>query len=126
MPKHTRPLGLVAILLCLSLAALLARPPAQGELLRKPSPAEAVQTAWRNAQKAGRYQFHSEITQIIRSMLRATSDIEEETVSVDVKEGYVTLAGNVSDRKEMNRIEKVISNIKGIRDIHNLTTISPR
>jgi osmotically-inducible protein OsmY len=65
------------------------------------------------------------ITKIIRSMLRATSDIEEETISVDVKDGYVILAGNVSDRKEMSRIEKIISNIKGIRDIHNLTTIAP-
>jgi osmotically-inducible protein OsmY len=66
------------------------------------------------------------IRRAILSLLRATTDIDESTLSVTVRNGYVTLVGTVEDRGEHQRVLGIIENVKGVRGIENLTTVSVR
>ena len=87
--KHARLFGLAVLALCLALAALSFWLPARADSPREPSPSQVVQTAWRNAQDAGAYHFHSIVTQIThpgpalanvgRSSRRKTLHLEGET-----------------------------------------------
>jgi osmotically-inducible protein OsmY len=61
----------------------------------------------------------------IENVLHDTTDIDPDTLDVKVENGYVTLAGSVSNRSEINRLIVNLSNIKGIRGIENWTVISP-
>jgi osmotically-inducible protein OsmY len=61
----------------------------------------------------------------IRSFIKTTSDIDEKTVGLAVKNGVVSISGTVRDRRELDRIIGLIVHIKGVRDIRNLTTLSP-
>jgi osmotically-inducible protein OsmY len=57
-------------------------------------------------------------------VLRSTSDIDTTTISMSVRNGYVSLAGSAADRLELERINEIISHVKGVRGIDNLATVS--
>ncbi len=65
--------------------------------------------------------------QIRRSILRLiseASDIDETTLAVNVERGYVTLAGSVTDRRELNRVGWLLANVKGVRHVDRLAVMS--
>jgi len=66
----------------------------------------------------------AQITRSIRLLLREASDIDETTLAVNVERGHVTLAGSVADRRELNRAQHLLVNIKGVRDIDRLAVMS--
>lgn len=62
----------------------------------------------------------------IRNLIESASSIDGATLSVKVQNGAASLAGTVSDRAELRRLLDLIANLKGVRALHNLTTIWPR
>jgi osmotically-inducible protein OsmY len=60
----------------------------------------------------------------VRSVLRSTSDIDTTTISMSVRNGHVSLAGSAADRLELERMNEIISHVKGVRGIDNLATVS--
>jgi hyperosmotically inducible protein len=65
-----------------------------------------------------------QIKRSIRMLLRDASDIDETTLAVNVERGYVTLAGSVTDRRELNRVRRLLASVKGVRDIDRLVVLS--
>jgi osmotically-inducible protein OsmY len=57
-------------------------------------------------------------------LLREASDIDETTLAANVQRGYVTLAGSVTDRRELNRVRHLLASVKGVRDIDRLAMLS--
>jgi osmotically-inducible protein OsmY len=45
--------------------------------------------------------------------------VDASEVEVTVRAGEVTLAGNVRDRSDKRRVEDVIENVSGVREVHN-------
>ena len=66
-----------------------------------------------------------EVSEGIRRMVRGISDIDEKTLAIRVENGYVTLAGSMEDRTEVKRLTRLISNLRGVRDITPLIVVSP-
>ena len=66
----------------------------------------------------------AQIRRSIRMLLREASDIDETTLAVNVERGYVTLAGSVNDRRELNRVRYLLASVKGVRDIDRLAVLS--
>jgi osmotically-inducible protein OsmY len=62
---------------------------------------------------------------MVRSVLRNTTEIDEQTLSVSVQNGRVALAGTVVGRRELWRALKLISHVRGVRLIEDLTVVSP-
>ncbi len=65
------------------------------------------------------------IARSVEALLAATSDIDETTLGLDVQDGVLTLAGTVDHREELKRLEELLSHVKGVREIENLSTVSP-
>jgi len=61
----------------------------------------------------------------VRAVLKAVSDVADDTLTITVRNGYVNVAGAIADRREMDRLLDVLANVRGVRGIHNYTTISP-
>lgn len=51
--------------------------------------------------------------------------MQDATLAVTVQRGYVTLAGSVTDRRELNRVVKLVSHVRGVRGVERLTVVSP-
>lgn len=66
-----------------------------------------------------------QVAQAIRSTLRNTTAVDDATVSVAVHGGMVTLTGAVSDRRELERIVELASNVLGVRDVFDALVVSP-
>jgi osmotically-inducible protein OsmY len=64
------------------------------------------------------------VSKDVRMVLHAVSSDVSETVSADVRNGYVTIAGSTADRTEMNRLIDVVANVRGVRGVRNYTTVS--
>jgi osmotically-inducible protein OsmY len=62
----------------------------------------------------------------VQSVLAAVSEVSDDTLSVAVRNGYVTAVGSTADRREMDRLLDVLCNVRGVRGVHNFTTISRR
>lgn len=60
----------------------------------------------------------------VKRLLRDTSRIDEKTLGIRVENGYLTLAGTVSDRSEVNRLTELLANIAGVRGIKKLLVVS--
>jgi hypothetical protein len=58
-------------------------------------------------------------------MLEDVSEIEAETLAIQVENGCIVLAGSVTNRTELKRIVRLLSNIRGVRDIKTLAVVSP-
>jgi osmotically-inducible protein OsmY len=67
----------------------------------------------------------AQVRRSIRRLLQDASEIDESTLALRVESGYVTLAGSVSDRRELNRVVKLLTNVKGVRGIERLVVVSP-
>ncbi len=62
----------------------------------------------------------------IRAVLRAVSDVAEETITVEVQGGHVVVAGSAADRAELDRVVELLSHVRGVRGIRNYVTVSRR
>jgi hypothetical protein len=51
--------------------------------------------------------------------------IDASDVSIDVKEGKVTLEGTVPERRMKHRIEDMVDDCMGVQDIDNRIRVSP-
>ena len=61
----------------------------------------------------------------VRRFLRDASDVVDATLAITVRRGYVTLAGSVADRRELNRVVGLVSHVRGVRGVERLTVVSP-
>lgn len=57
--------------------------------------------------------------------LLADSGVSERTINVDVKEGLVTLRGNVKTRDGRQRAETVAKGVDGVKAVRNRLTLKP-
>jgi BON domain len=65
--------------------------------------------------------------EVICEMLTHDPHIDASEVSIEVKDGEVTLTGNVDDRRTKRAMEEKIDACHGVKDIHNqLRTWRPR
>jgi osmotically-inducible protein OsmY len=62
----------------------------------------------------------------VRRLLSDTSQVEESTLVVRVERGYLTLAGSVSSRFELNRVVDLLANVRGVRGIDRLAVVSSK
>jgi osmotically-inducible protein OsmY len=67
----------------------------------------------------------SQLRQSIARILEEVSDLDADTLAVQIESGYVTLAGSVPRRRELNRLVHLISHTTGVRGIEKLTIVSP-
>ena len=64
------------------------------------------------------------LKQKILRLMRDASDIDESTLSIAVSNGFITLAGSISDQKELRRLLSLITHIYGVRGIDRLMVVS--
>jgi osmotically-inducible protein OsmY len=60
----------------------------------------------------------------VTELVSCVPGIEPATVSVSVHEGEVELAGNVASRGKMQRLVEMITNVEGIREVHNHVVVN--
>jgi osmotically-inducible protein OsmY len=65
-----------------------------------------------------------QLTRFVRQVVRAAAD-SEDTLATSVENGYVVLAGTVASRAELDRIHALLTNVRGVRGIECLATVSP-
>lgn len=66
------------------------------------------------------------IREDISERLWDADDVDASDVTVEVKDGEVTLRGNVERRGIKHRIEDIADGCGGVRDIHNEIRVQPR
>ncbi len=66
----------------------------------------------------------AELARNVRSVLGSVSAVDPHTLSVAVADGKVTLAGVVDRHHEMQRLLEIVANVRGVREIDNLVTVS--
>jgi osmotically-inducible protein OsmY len=66
------------------------------------------------------------VARAVRRLMRAMPSVAEESLSVAVESGVVSLAGNISSHRELEDLLRAVSDVRGVRDIENLVVISPR
>ena len=59
----------------------------------------------------------------IESLLDQQGQVDASAIQVDVKDGIVTLSGNVGSSLEMRRVEGIVQNVLGVSDINNELTL---
>jgi osmotically-inducible protein OsmY len=64
------------------------------------------------------------VAAMIRSVLRNTTEVDDLTISITVRNGRVILAGSVGGRRELWRALKLISHVRGVRLIEDVTVVS--
>jgi osmotically-inducible protein OsmY len=62
----------------------------------------------------------------IEKTLKITKLIDEKTLTYEVENGNVVLAGTTANGTELRNLLQIISEVEGIRDIRDLTTISAK
>lgn len=65
----------------------------------------------------------SVITTKLKSALLADAEIKGTDVSVDTKQGQVTLTGTVKSEAQKERIEKIAKGIDGVKDVQDKLTV---
>ena len=60
----------------------------------------------------------------VQDLVACVPGIEPGTLSVSVHDGQVELAGNVGSRGKMQRLVEMISNVEGIRSVHNHAVVT--
>ena len=58
--------------------------------------------------------------------LAGDQDVKGTGISVDVKDGVVTLTGKVETDKIRSRAEKLAKRVKGVKSVENKLTVGPR
>lgn len=69
--------------------------------------------------KTGRHVPDDELAESVRSALDLHPDVSAEVISVIVKDGVVTLRGNIVGTWERHLVENTASNVRGVRDVRN-------
>lgn len=75
------------------------------------------------AAKTGAVVDDSVITTKLKSALLADAEIKGTDVSVDTKQGQVTLTGTVKSEAQKDRIEKIAKGIDGVKDVQDKLTV---
>jgi osmotically-inducible protein OsmY len=65
------------------------------------------------------------ISDSVRSKLASDSVVKGGAIDVDVKEGVVTLKGNVQEAKQKSRAESLAKKVKGVKSVINQLQITP-
>ena len=66
------------------------------------------------------------IQEDISERLWDSDEVDASDVTVEVKNGEVTLRGNVEHRRIKHRIEDIADGCSGVKDIHNEIRVQPR
>ena len=77
------------------------------------------------ATKAGVTIDDSVITTKIKSSILADSSIKGSDISVDTKNGEVTLTGSVKNQTQMDRAQKLAQNTDGVKGVSNKLAVKP-
>jgi osmotically-inducible protein OsmY len=64
------------------------------------------------------------ISRDVRELLTDAPDIDSSGVDVSVHEGSVTVSGRVAESYEKRRVEDLIGQIWGVREVHNHLSVS--
>ena len=64
------------------------------------------------------------ISRDVRDLLADAPDIDSSQVDVSVREGAVTVSGRVAESYEKRRVEDLIGQIWGVREVHNHLSVS--
>jgi osmotically-inducible protein OsmY len=67
-----------------------------------------------------------QVARATRQMIRNTSDVDDKSIAVSVKEGIVTMAGDAVSRDELCRLRSLVEHVRGVRGIANVATIAPQ
>jgi osmotically-inducible protein OsmY len=62
----------------------------------------------------------------VYDVLRSAAAVDRETIAVGASDGVVRMAGTVISRDELERIEHLVENIRGVKQVDNLLTVSAR
>jgi osmotically-inducible protein OsmY len=66
----------------------------------------------------------TDIAEHVRNVLCSASETLFDTVSVDVADGKVTLAGVVPNHDDFEQVESLVGNVEGVLSVSNLVTVS--
>jgi osmotically-inducible protein OsmY len=66
------------------------------------------------------------VSRAVRGLLRTMPTAGEESLSANVERGFVTLAGSISSRRDLDDVLRAISDLRGVRGIENLVVVSPQ
>lgn len=64
------------------------------------------------------------ISRDVRDLLADAPDVDSSQVDVSVHEGAVTVSGRVAESYEKRRVEDLIGQIWGVREVHNHLSVS--
>jgi hyperosmotically inducible protein len=64
-----------------------------------------------------------EIYDLVRRRLASDPDVKGGTLEVEVKDGFVTLKGQLETEKARQKAERVTKKIKGVKGVDNKTTL---
>jgi len=67
-----------------------------------------------------------ELAKSVRQMLQGAAEVDASTLAVKVKDGTVTVSGEVAHRREMSRLLDLVRHLRGVRSIESLVTIAPQ
>jgi osmotically-inducible protein OsmY len=79
---------------------------------------------WRGRAPKGYSRSDERIKEDICERLSHDSQIDASEVSVEVKDGVVTLEGTITDRNQKHRIEDLADSCSGVKDVTNRLTVS--
>lgn len=75
--------------------------------------------------EAGEMVTDTWITTKVKADLLATEDVSGTDISVDTKDGVVTLTGNVESKAEADKAVSVARGIKGVARVDSRLTVNP-
>lgn len=61
----------------------------------------------------------------IEAQIKDASDLDKSTISVQVRNGHVQLTGTVSERADIQSLERLVVNLRGTRGLERRLTVSP-
>lgn len=65
-----------------------------------------------------------ELARLVRDVIMSASEGDTSTLSSSVRAGKVVLAGTVSNHDELERLVRIVANVRGVRMVENLVTVS--
>jgi osmotically-inducible protein OsmY len=76
------------------------------------------------ADVSGKRTSDKKLVEAVRGVIRLSSKLDLKTLEISARKGVVTLKGAVTDAAELSRIEDLISNLHGVREIKTLVVVS--
>lgn len=59
-----------------------------------------------------------------RAVLNADSELKNSNIVIDIKNGSVTLTGNISNAEQKARAEQLVSAVEGVKSVKNQLSVS--